>query len=112
MGEIPSDSSEVQSFHFPDFGDAETTSVCESSAQLGRSRLRIEYGRVEVLRTESASWQSGTTIVLPHDHAELVTVFVDGDAIARGELVEMDGKLGVRIRELISSVNADERRSA
>jgi len=113
LDETPLDSSEVQSFHFPDFGNAANVSPArETNAPAESSCLRVEYGRTEVLRTNSDQWQAGMTIVLPQEHADLVAILVDGSAIARGELVEMDGKLGVRILELISSSNVDERRSA
>ena len=62
----------------------------------------MEYGRTEVERRRVAEWQSGTTIVLPQLHAEPVTIFVDDQLVALGELVEIEGKLGVRILDLVT----------
>lgn len=107
----------MQSFHFPDFGDDGDASaaVPNSGAMPGQSCLRVEYGRTEVLREQVADWRPGVTFVLPQEHAELVMVRVDGQPVARGELVEVDGKLAVRVVELVSSTESEpqvQRRSA
>lgn len=117
LEETPAETSEVQSFHFPDFGDdgGASAAVASSGAMPGQSCLRVEYGRTEILREEAEKWQSGITFVLPQQHADLVMVRVDGQPVARGELVEVDGKLAVRVVELVSNSEREsqtQRRSA
>ena len=106
MDETSADSSEVQSFHFPDFGSIADSPSAAPTAPDGRSRLRVEYGRTELTRGEIADWKSGSTIVLPQAHSDPVTVLLDDQPIARGELVEMDGKICVRIVALVSDAQS------
>jgi len=65
----------------------------EVSVELGRSHMPI--GEILALRT-------GSVIELDKLAGEPVDVSVNGTLIARGEVVEVDEKFGVRITEVVS----------
>ncbi len=62
--------------------------------------LSVELARIEVTLSELASWRTGEVIATGRPIGERVTLSVRGRPIARGELVEHEGELGVRILEL------------
>ncbi len=103
MNETHSNTSEVHSFHFPDFAHATNTSESHrTDARERRGRLRVEYARTSLVRSEVSQWKSGETVVFPQAHADPVVVLLDDQPIAYGNLVEMDGKICVRIVSLVS----------
>ena len=62
------------------------------SAVLGRSRMEVS----DLLRMES-----GKVIELDRKVGEAVDIFVNGRLIARGEVVLVEGKLGVTMTEIL-----------
>ncbi len=77
----------------------EVVDVNERNAQLP-VRLEIELARVEVTLAEIARLEPGAALPLSLDRRGLVTLRVGERAIARGELVDVDGAVGVRILSL------------
>lgn len=61
--------------------------------ELGRSRKRIG---------DILDWDAGTVISLDKLAGESVEVYVNGHVIARGEVMVVDGRLAVRIVEILS----------
>lgn len=61
--------------------------------------VRVEVGAVTLTAREWASLSSGDVIPLGKRVAEPVILRVAGLEVARGELVDVEGELGVRIRE-------------
>jgi type III secretion protein Q len=59
--------------------------------------LEVELARVEVSLAELGRLEPGAAIPLPIDRRGLVTLRLGERAVARGELVELDGAIGVRI---------------
>ena len=62
------------------------------NVELGRTRLELE----EVRRL-----QSGSVVALNRRTSEPVDVVVNGQLLARGEVIVMDGKLCVRVSEIV-----------
>ena len=63
-------------------------------------RLEVELARVEITLADVARLEPGTALPLSIDRRGLVTLRVGERAIARGELVDVDGAVGVRILSL------------
>jgi type III secretion protein Q len=73
--------------------------MTESNALLP-IRLEVELARVEVTLADVARLEPGAALPLSLDRRGLVTLRVGERAIARGELVDVDGAVGVRILSL------------
>jgi flagellar motor switch/type III secretory pathway protein FliN len=65
--------------------------------------VRIEVGAVSMSAREWAELAPGDVIESGRRVAEPVVLRVAGREVARGELVNLEGELGVRIRELVRS---------
>jgi len=65
--------------------------------------VRIEVGTVSMSAREWAALAPGDVIESGRRLAEPVLLRVAGREVARGELVNLEGELGVRIRELVRS---------
>jgi type III secretion system YscQ/HrcQ family protein len=62
--------------------------------------MSVELGRVTVSAADVVSLRAGQVIELSRAPGEPVDLMVDGKRIGKGELVEIDGELGVRILSL------------
>jgi len=65
--------------------------------------VRIEVGAVSMSAREWAELSPGDVIESGRRIAEPVVLRVAGREVARGELINLEGELGVRIRELVRS---------
>lgn len=65
--------------------------------------VRVEMGAVSMTAREWAELGPGDVIETGRRIAEPVVLRVAGREVARGELVNLEGELGVRIRELVGS---------
>jgi len=65
--------------------------------------VRVELGTVSINAGAVASLQPGDVIETGQRVGQPVTLRVAGRAIARGDLVDVEGELGVRIREIVRS---------
>jgi len=63
--------------------------------------VRVELAQVSMPASDWAKLRPGDVIETGQRLAEPVVLRVAGRAVARGELVDVDGELGVRIRELV-----------
>jgi type III secretion protein Q len=77
-------------------GDTLTDAVLEAPVV-----VRVELGAVSMPASDWAKLRPGDVIETGTRVAEPVTLRIAGQAVARGELVDIDGELGVRIRELV-----------
>jgi flagellar motor switch/type III secretory pathway protein FliN len=59
--------------------------------------VRVELGRARMSAREWAALGPGDVVALAHKLAEPVTLRVGGVAVAEGELVDVEGEMGVRI---------------
>jgi type III secretion protein Q len=71
----------------------------ERTAQLP-IRLEIELARVEISLAELARLEPGAALPLGLDRRGLVTLRVGERAVGRGELVDVDGAVGIRVLEV------------
>ena len=62
--------------------------------------LEVELARVDLPLSEIARLEPGAALPLGIDRRGLVTLRVGERAVARGELVDVDGAVGVRILSL------------
>lgn len=65
--------------------------------------VRVEVGAVSLSAREWAALRPGDVIETGRRINEPVVLRVAGREVARGELVEIDGELGVRVREVIGA---------
>jgi type III secretion protein Q len=63
-------------------------------------RLEVELARIEVTLAEIARLEPGAALPLALDRRGVVTLRIGERAVARGELVDVDGAIGVRILSL------------
>lgn len=64
--------------------------------------VRVELGAVSMAAREWAALQPGDVIETGRRVAEPVVLRVAGREVARGELVEIEGEIGVRVREILT----------
>lgn len=64
-------------------------------------RLTVEVGRVVKPLSEVAALRAGDVIQLNRPAADYVDVLANGVVVARGEVVEVSGRYGVRISEIV-----------
>jgi flagellar motor switch/type III secretory pathway protein FliN len=66
-------------------------------------RLRIEFGRLQVVDNDLETWGHGKVIALDDASDAPICVYIDEMLLARGELVSQNKMIGVRITELIEN---------
>ena len=71
--------------------------------------LRIELGRACLDRDAASKLRTGAVVPLDNSAYDPVAVYADGQLIARGELIEVDGKFGVRVVEIVPFSGGDDR---
>ncbi len=71
--------------------------------------LRIELGHACLDRDEASKLRTGAVVPLDNSAYDPVAVYADGELIARGELLEVDGKYGVRVVEIVSFSGGGDR---
>lgn len=69
-------------------------------------RVTVELGRTRMQLAQILELQHGSVVELDRLAGDPVDVFVNDAMVARGEVVVVDDKFGVRITEMISSKGA------
>lgn len=64
-------------------------------------KITVELGRTKMIVREVLDLQSGSVVELDRMAGEVVDVFINERLIARGEVVVVDDKFGVRITEML-----------
>ena len=64
-------------------------------------QVTVELGKTNLTISDVVDLQKGSVIELDRVAGEAVDIFVNGSLIARGDVVVVDDKYGVRITELI-----------
>lgn len=62
--------------------------------------LEVELGRTQQRIGKVLEWEEGTVITLDKLAGESAEIFLNGSVIARGEIMVVDGKFGVRVVEI------------
>jgi flagellar motor switch protein FliN len=65
-------------------------------------QLTVELGRTTLTVSEVLELQKGSVIELDRIAGEAVDIYVNNSLVARGDVVVVDDKFGVRITELVS----------
>jgi flagellar motor switch protein FliN len=68
-------------------------------------RVTVELGRTRMPLSQILELQHGSVVELDRLAGDPVDIFVNDCMIARGEVVIVDDKFGVRITEMVSSRN-------
>lgn len=63
--------------------------------------VQAELGTTKRLVKDILRLQLGSVLQLDKEAGEPVDILVNGKAIARGEVVEIDGQYGVRVTEIV-----------
>lgn len=85
--------------------DSMTDDVSQTAAEAALDApvvVRVEMGAVSMTAREWAGLRPGDVIETGRRIAEPVVLRIAGRVVARGELVDVEGELGVRIRELLA----------
>ena len=69
--------------------------------------LRIELGRTRLLPEDVQKLRSGSVVSLDGPIGEPAAIYAAGRLIGRGEVVAIDGKIGVRVVELFELQETD-----
>ncbi|MGD9722849.1 MAG: FliM/FliN family flagellar motor switch protein [Pirellulales bacterium] len=72
----------------------------------GQLQLTIELGRTELSRGAAQQLAAGMVVPLDKLADDLVDVFLNGQLVARGEIVVVDGSFCVRVVELTAARKA------
>lgn len=70
-------------------------------------QVTVELGRTRMTLRQVLELQKGSVVELDRLAGDFVDIFVNDRMIARGEVVVVDDKFGVRITELVS-IKTDE----
>jgi flagellar motor switch protein FliN/FliY len=65
-------------------------------------RLSVEVGATMMPLAELAALEAGSVIALDRQVHEPLDICANGTRIARGEIVAVDGRYGIRITELVA----------
>ena len=65
-------------------------------------KLRVEFGRAWVAATEVSRLEPGSVIEIGSPVGQDVEVYADGRLVASGQVVAINGKLGVRVRKALA----------
>jgi len=69
-------------------------------------RLSVEVGSISKRLAEVLSYKQGEVIELDRQANELLDIMVNGMLVAKGEVVTIDGRFGVKIVELAKKQSA------
>jgi len=64
--------------------------------------ISVELGRRKILLKDLLNLKKGSVVELDKEASEAFDILVNGQPIAKGEIVVQDERLGVRILEIIS----------
>ena len=82
----------------PEEGQAESSESVLASVEIP---IVVELARLKYTLDELAATREGQVIEVKKAQPDLVDLSVDGKVIASGKLVDIDGKLGVRIIKIL-----------
>ena len=86
----------------PAAGQAAASQGATELLESPQMQLEVQIGSLELTLRELGQLQSGQVLTLDRRVGETADLVVDGRVIGRGELVDVEGRLGVRIESLDS----------
>ncbi|HMT41425.1 flagellar motor switch protein FliN [Sphingorhabdus sp.] len=66
-------------------------------------RVSVEVGSTMMTIAELATLEAGNVVALDRKVGEPLDICANGSLVARGEIVSVDGRYGIRITELVSA---------
>lgn len=75
-------------------------------------RVSVEVGSASLKLSELLSLSKGSIVELDRDADALLDILANGTLIARGDVVAVDGRYGIRVAELVDRREGVERRVA
>lgn len=66
-------------------------------------RISVEVGSASMRLADLLSLGEGSVVELDRQANDLLDIFANGTLIAKGEIVNMDGRYGVRVSEVVST---------
>lgn len=73
-------------------------------------KVSVEVGSKKVLIRDILGWSEGAILELTERTGDTLAVRVNGRLVARGELVVVNDRIGVRLTEIIPTVENTETR--
>lgn len=64
--------------------------------------LQIELGRTHIRRDDVSKLRSGALVPLDNPAGDFVDLYADGQLVARGEVLAVNGAFGVRVVKLLN----------
>ncbi len=99
-------SSEVHPVHFESLASPAASGPAASSIEMLMDvplRVTVELGRTQMSVRQVLDLQNGAVVELDRMAGEAVDVLVNDKLMARGEVVVVDDKFGIRITEIITA---------
>ncbi|RST31562.1 flagellar motor switch protein FliN [Sphingomonas ginkgonis] len=75
-------------------------------------RITVEVGSASLTLTDLLGLTKGSVVELDREADALLDILANGKLIARGEVVAVDGRYGIRIAEIVDARSGADRRSA
>ena len=66
-------------------------------------RISVEVGSASMRLADLLNLGEGSVVELDRQANDLLDIFANGTLIAKGEIVNMDGRYGVRVSEVVST---------
>ncbi len=66
-------------------------------------RLSVEVGSASLKLSELLALSKGNVVELDRQTSDPLDIFANGTLIARGEIVNVDGRFGIRILEVVAN---------
>lgn len=75
-------------------------------------RVSVEVGSASLKLSDLLNLNKGSVVELDRDANALLDVFANGTLIARGEVVTVDGRYGIRVTEVVDRRTGADRRTS
>lgn len=75
-------------------------------------RVSVEVGSASLKLSDLLNLNKGSVVELDRDANALLDVFANGTLIARGEVVAVDGRYGIRVIEVVDRRTGADRRTS
>ncbi len=102
MNDMTHDSDMLDNAQPTNLGDAATHDHYRFLSDI-KVRLSVEVGNVSMTISEIMDLREGSVVELDRQVDQLIDINVNGTLVARGEVVPVKNKFGVRIAEIVSN---------
>ncbi|SFG24902.1 flagellar motor switch protein FliN [Oribacterium sp. WCC10] len=95
----------IQSLNSPEYGESEDYGEQEENKEMLMKvplEISVEIGRTKKLVKDILEFTQGSLVVLDKMAGEQADLYVNGECIARGDIVVVEDNFGIRITEIVS----------